>query len=90
MVELKLASLLRKFNRETIRLKLRNRLWLPLTRSIRVKKLSVDRFTIISNNCWGGTVYESYGMRKESPTIGMFIMPSDFVRFCSEIGRAHV
>lgn len=82
---MKLACLLGKFNRETIRLKLRNRLWLPLTRSIRIKKLSVDCFTIISNNCWGGTVYESYGMRKESPTIGMFIMPSDFVRFCSDL-----
>lgn len=78
-------SFLRKPSRETLRLKVRNCLWLPITRNIRVKRLSVDHFTIISNNCWGGTVYESYGMRKESPTIGMFIMPPDFVRFCSSL-----
>lgn len=77
----------KKVKRETIRLKLRNGIWLPLTCNMRAKMLKVDRFTIISNNCWGGTVYESYGLRKESPTIGMFIMPSDFVLFCSDLDR---
>lgn len=38
-------------------------------------------FTIISNNCWGGTVYESYGLPKQSPTVGMFVMPRDFETF---------
>ena len=47
----------------------------------------MEGFTIISNNCWGGTIYESYGMRKASPTVGMFIMPSDFVRFCADLDR---
>lgn len=62
-------------------------MWLPLTQDIRAKGLEVDRFTIISNNCWGGTIYESYGMRKTSPTVGMFIMPSDFVLFCADLER---
>lgn len=26
-------------------------------------------------------------MRKASPTVGMFIMPSDFVRFCADVDR---
>ena len=47
----------------------------------------MDGVTIISNNCWGGTIYESYGMRKDTPTVGMFIMPSDFVRFCADLDR---
>lgn len=70
-----------------MRLKVRNCMWLPLTQDIRAKGLEVDRFTIISNNCWGGTIYESYGMRKTSPTVGMFIMPSDFVLFCADLER---
>lgn len=83
-------SLLKKFkklNRETVRLKVRNDFWLPRTCKARARGLEVDGFTIISNNCWGGTIYESYGMRKDTPTVGMFIMPSDFVRFCADLDR---
>lgn len=82
-----LTGSLKKLKRETVRLKLRNGLWLPLTCKARAKGLEVDGFSIISNNCWGGTIYESYGMCKASPTVGMFIMPSDFVRFCADVDR---
>ena len=44
-----------------------------------------DDFTIISNNCWGGTVYESYGIKKMSPTVGMFIMPKDYLKMISNL-----
>lgn len=74
-----------KISRETLRLKIRNKIYIPLTASRRKKKLLADDFTIISNNCWGGTVYESYGMRKMSPTVGMFIMPSDFIRLAGNL-----
>ena len=77
----------KKLNRETVRLKVRNDFWLPRTCKARARGLEVDGFTIISNNCWGGTIYESYGMRKDTPTVGMFIMPSDFVRFCADLDR---
>lgn len=80
-----MLAIFRKIKRETIRLKFRNLVWLPATRKWRRRGLKVDDFTIISNNCWGGTVYESYGMRKDSPTIGMFIMPSDYVKFCANL-----
>lgn len=70
---------------ESLRLILRNRIYLPITRSWRRKRVSADPFTIISNNCWGGTVYESYGIRKDSPTVGMFIMPEDYLRFVSRL-----
>ena len=40
-----------------------------------------DNFTIISNNCWGGKIYNSYGMPYMSPTIGMVIYPKDFFLF---------
>lgn len=38
----------------------------------RRKKLTSTDFTIISNNCWGGMMYESYNLPKQSPTVGLF------------------
>lgn len=58
------------------------------------RKLMVDRnrkaigqseFTIISNNCWGGMVYESYGLRKQSPTVGLFFVASDYIKFVTNL-----
>lgn len=74
-----------KITREIFRLKVRNKIYIPLTASHRRKKLAVDDFTIISNNCWGGTVYESYGIRKMSPTVGMFIMPADYIKLAGNL-----
>ncbi|WP_161938991.1 DUF1919 domain-containing protein [Collinsella ihumii] len=70
---------------ETVRLKWRSKVAVPLLRDRLRGELLVTDFTIISNNCWGGMVYESYGLRKMSPTIGMFIMPADFVRLCADL-----
>ncbi len=70
---------------ETIRLKFRNNIYLPITKNSRRKKLVNTDFTIISNNCWGGTVYESYGIKKMSPTVGMFIMPEDYLKMISNL-----
>lgn len=53
--------------------------------SRRIKRLKCNNFTIISNNCWGGMIYESYGLPKQSPTIGMFFMASDYIRFVSDL-----
>lgn len=76
---------IKKITWEMVRLRFRNSLWLPATRDLRAKGLKVREFTIISNNCWGGTVYESYGLPKQTPTIGMFIMPPDYIKFCSDL-----
>lgn len=77
----------KRVTREAVRLRARNGLYLPATRGLRVRGLRVREFTIISNNCWGGTVYESYGLLKQSPTVGMFVMPKDFIRLCSDLER---
>lgn len=47
----------------------------------RKKKLNKYNFTIISNNCWGGMIYESYNIQKQSPTIGLFFKSSDYIKF---------
>lgn len=51
----------------------------------RKKQLKYTDFTIISNNCWGGMIYESYNLPKESPTVGMFFMASDYIRFLQHL-----
>ena len=51
----------------------------------RKKQLKSTDFTIISNNCWGGMIYESYNLPKESPTVGMFFMAKDYIGFLSDL-----
>lgn len=51
----------------------------------RRKKLENQDFTIISNNCWGGMIYESYNLPKKSPTVGCFFMASDYIKFVSNL-----
>lgn len=51
----------------------------------RQSKINKAHFTIISNNCWGGGIYESYNLIKQSPTIGMYILPSDYLKFITNI-----
>lgn len=51
----------------------------------RKKQLSTTEFTIISNNCWGGMIYESYDIVKQSPTVGLFFMATDYIKFLSDL-----
>ena len=39
---------------------------------------------IISNNCWGGVIYESYSLPKLSPTVGMYFSPKDYLKFVAD------
>jgi len=57
----------------------------PLFAPFRRKKLTNTDFTIISNNCWGGRVYEYFGLRKNSPTIGAYFFPTDFIAFVRDL-----
>ena len=47
----------------------------------RQNELNNKDFTIISNNCWGGMIYESYNLEKQSPTVGLFFMAKDYIDF---------
>lgn len=51
----------------------------------RKKLLKNTKFTIISNNCWGGMMYESYNLQKQSPTVGLYFMASDYIKFISDL-----
>ena len=52
---------------------------------IRRKKLKNEKFTIISNNCWGGMIYESYNLIKQTPTVGLYFFSKDYIKFISNI-----
>ena len=55
------------------------------TTAARRKQLSSTDFTIISNNCWGGIVYQYFGLKYTSPTIGLFIMDDDYIKFLERL-----
>ena len=49
------------------------------------KKLRYQSFTIISNNCWGGWVYRFFQLPYLSPTIGLFFLAEDYLKFISDL-----
>jgi len=54
--------------------------------SERIKqRLLYPNFTIISNNCWGGWVYRYFGLPYSSPTVGLFFLAEDYLRFVSDL-----
>lgn len=36
-------------------------------------------FTIISNNCWGGFVYQKFNLQYRTPFIGLFLFAPDYI-----------
>lgn len=59
--------------------------YIRTTSKIRKQKINKTDFTIISNNCWSGIIYESYGLPKQSPTVGMFFMAEEYLKFVSNL-----
>lgn len=53
-------------------------------RTLRNKLVHTD-FSIISNNCWGGSIYQKYGLAYQSPTAGLFLLGHDFVKFAERL-----
>lgn len=51
----------------------------------RRKKLLGTDFTIISNNCWAGHVYRRYGINYNTPTVGMYFFPEEYLKFISNM-----
>lgn len=49
------------------------------------KKLKNSEFTIISNDCTGGTIYHDLRMKFLSPTINLYMNADDFIKFCENL-----
>lgn len=71
---------------ETIKIKIRRK-YILITAKKRSLLLRKKKFTIISNNCWGGFVYQSYNLPYQTPTIGMFFMAKDYIKFITNIHK---
>lgn len=51
------------------------------------QRIKGKNISIISNNCMGAEICHSLGMRFNSPTVNLQIMPEDYIRFCSDLTR---
>lgn len=78
------ARLRAYLNPEDVRWRLQKRIR-KLLKKRHNKQLTNKRFTIISNNCWGGVAYDYYDVIKQSPTVGLFFMAEDYIRFCKNL-----
>ena len=56
---------------------------------IRTKKRQVrlrnKDFSILCNNCWGGFIYQFFGLRYNTPTVGLYFLGKDFVKFAADL-----
>lgn len=44
-----------------------------------------EDFCIIANNCWGAEVYKRYGLPFNTPIIGLYFYPDDYLNFISNL-----
>ena len=44
-----------------------------------------DDFCIIANNCWGAEVYKRYNLPFNTPVIGLYFYPEDYLSFISDL-----
>ena len=50
----------------------------------RYRKLRRSKLTILSQNCWGGLIYHSFGLQFLSPTINIYVADRDFLRLLDD------
>jgi len=48
-------------------------------------RLKNNDVTILCSDCIGGLIYNDFNMRFNSPTINLYIKPSDFIKFCKKL-----
>ena len=51
----------------------------------RQNHLTRSDFSIISNNCWAGTVYRYFGLPYQSPTAGLYFFGTEYVKFAGDL-----
>ena len=48
-------------------------------------RLNNHNFTILANSCVGAQIYRDWGMRFDTPLVGLYISPEDFVLLLSDL-----
>lgn len=46
---------------------------------------SIPEFCIIANNCWGAEVYKHYQRPYNTPVVGLFFYPNDYLNFVKNL-----
>jgi uncharacterized protein (DUF1919 family) len=49
------------------------------------RKVKNENFTIISNNCVAGWIYQKLGLPYTTPTIGLFFFSDDYIKFLENL-----
>lgn len=62
-------------------LKYQRRRWVELCK----RTIRNENFTIISSNCWGGSIYQVLEREYLTPTIGLFLYAPCFVKFAAQL-----
>ena len=58
---------------------------LSLRNKRRIQRLKNQKFSLIANNCVAGTIYKDLRIEYQTPIVGLYILPSDFVKLCEKI-----
>lgn len=49
------------------------------------RQLRHTDFSIIANNCWAGFAYQEFGLKYNTPTVGLFITDIDYIKFLERL-----
>lgn len=79
-------NIIEKFN-DIFRVKVRDTIINPIMGERRKRKLKNEDFTIISNNCWAGHVYRYFNLPYNTPTVGLYFYPDEYIRFLSNLKK---
>ena len=56
-----------------------------IRRAYNKKRIRSRDFTVISNNCWAGKLYQYLDMPYLSPTVGLYFFADDYIRFVKNL-----
>ena len=56
-----------------------------IRRNYNRKKIKSRDFSVISNNCWAGKLYQYLDMPYLSPTVGLYFFADDYLRFVRDL-----
>lgn len=51
----------------------------------KLKRLNNHDFTIVANNCIAGTIYKDLDLTYLTPFVGLYMLPSDFIKLCENL-----
>ncbi|WP_083883536.1 DUF1919 domain-containing protein [Spirulina subsalsa] len=51
------------------------------------RRVKLRNLTIITNNCWGATLYSDLNIPYQSPFVGLFILPDDYLKLLENIPK---